>query len=265
MSHSRSPRLHGFWLDRYAIDGAYVPLPTPPEHFVTAVRGLRAAGFAGLNVTIPHKEAAFALCDEVAPFARRAGAVNTLVFNEGRILGQNTDGIGFIANLQQSGIDPGAGPVLVLGAGGAARAIAAALLDAGVTVTLCNRTGPRAAQLAAALPGCVVLDWSERNAALADHALLVNTTSLGMAGHAQLEIDLTRAAPGSSVADIVYVPLETPLIIAARARGLKTAAGLGMLLHQAAPGFAAWFGVMPEVDDALYRFVAADLLAPRRK
>jgi shikimate dehydrogenase len=265
VSHSRSPRLHGFWLDRYGIDGAYVPLPTPPELFATAVRGLAAAGFAGLNVTIPHKEAAFALCDEVAPLAARAGAVNTLVFEQGRIIGQNTDGLGFLANLRHSGIDPAAGPVLILGAGGAARAIAAALLELDVPVTLCNRTGARAANLAAALAGCAVLGWSERNAALADHALLVNTTSLGMAGHAPLEIDLDRARPGSSVADIVYVPLETPLITTARARGLKTAPGLGMLLHQAAPGFAAWYGVTPEVDDALYRFVAADLLTPPRK
>ena len=229
------------------------------------MRGLAAAGFAGLNVTIPHKEAAFALCDEVAPLAHQAGAVNTLVFAEGRILGQNTDGIGFLANLRQSGIDPAAGPVLMLGAGGAARAIAAGLLAAGVPVTLANRTGARAAQLAATLPGCSVIDWNERHAALAGHALLVNTTSLGMAGHGGLDIDLDRAPPGLSVADIVYVPLETPLIIAARARGLKTAPGLGMLLHQAAPGFAAWFGVTPEVDEALYRFVAADLLTPPRK
>jgi len=233
------------------------------------VRGLAAAGFAGLNVTIPHKEAAFALCDEVAPLAKQAGAVNTLVFVEGRILGRNTDGIGFLANLRQSGIDPAAGPALILGAGGAARAIAAALLDAGVAVTLCNRTRARSANLAADLStdlvGCSVLDWSDRNAALADHALLVNTTSLGMAGHGALEIDLSRAPSESGVADIVYVPLETPLILAARARGLKTAPGLGMLLHQAAPGFAAWFGVTPEVDDALYRFVAADLVTPPRK
>ncbi len=228
------------------------------------MRGLAAAGFAGLNVTIPHKEAAFALCDEVEPLARQAGAVNTLVFAEGRILGRNTDGIGFIANLRQSGIDPTAGPVLILGAGGAARAIAAAFLALGVPVTLANRTASRAAALAAALStdlaGCSVLDWAERDAGLARHALLVNTTSLGMAGHGALEIDLGRARPGCGVADIVYVPLETPLIAAARARGLKTAPGLGMLLHQAAPGFAAWFGVTPEVDDALYRFVAADLL-----
>ena len=221
---------------------------------------MAAAGFAGLNVTIPHKEAAFALCDEVAPLARQAGAVNTLVFADGRILGRNTDGIGFLANLRQSGIDPAAGPALILGAGGAARAIAAALTELRMPVTLCNRTRERAEHLAAALPGCSVVDWSERNAALADHALLVNTSSLGMAGHPPLEIDLSRAPNALSVADIVYVPLETPLMVAARAHGLKTAPGLGMLLHQAVPGFAAWFGVTPEVDDALYRFVAADLL-----
>ncbi len=260
VSHSRSPRLHGFWLDRYGIDGAYVPLPTRPEHFATAVKGLAAAGFAGANVTIPHKEAAFALCDEVAATALRAGAVNTLVFSEGRIIGSNTDGIGFLANLRQHGIDPAAGPALLLGAGGAARAIAASLRDLGVAVTLSNRTPARATELAAALSGCLVIDWAERDIAIADHALLVNTTSLGMAGHAPLAIDLGRAATDLAVADIVYVPLETPLITAARAHGLKTAPGLGMLLHQAVPGFAAWFGVTPAVDDALYRSVAADLL-----
>jgi shikimate dehydrogenase len=263
VSHSRSPRLHGFWLDRYGIDGAYVPLAVRPEDVATALRGLAAAGFRGANVTIPHKEAAFALCDEVAPTALRSGAVNTLVFAEGRILGRNTDGIGFLANLRQAGIDPAAGPALLLGAGGAARAIAAALLDEGVPVTLCNRTGARATDLATALPGCRVIEWAARDAALGVHALLVNTTSLGMAGHAALEIDLARAPADCAVADVVYVPLETPLITAARAHGLKTAPGLGMLLHQAVPGFAAWFGVTPEVDDALYRFVAADLLTPR--
>ncbi len=240
-----------------------MPLPVRTEDFRTAVLGLAAAGFAGANVTIPHKEAAFALCDEVAPLARRAGAVNTLVFAERRILGSNTDGPGFLANLRQCGIDPEAGPALVLGAGGAARAIAAVLLDAGVAVTLCNRTGARAAELASKLPGCSVIDWSARDAALPDHALLVNTTSLGMVGQPPLEIDLGRADSGCAVADIVYVPLETPLIEAAQAWGLKTAPGLGMLLHQAVPGFAAWFGMTPAVDDALYRFVAADLLAPR--
>jgi len=259
VSHSRSPRLHGFWLERYAIDGAYVPLPTCPALFPTAVRGLAAAGFAGLNVTIPHKEAAFALCDEVAPLARQAGAVNTLVFADGRILGHNTDGIGFLANLRQCGIDPAAGPVLVLGAGGAARAIAAALLDLGVPVTLCNRTASRAADLAGALPGAQVLDWSERAAALARHALLVNTTSLGMLGQPPLAFDFARAGGGLVVADVVYVPLRTRFLDSAAELGLRTVEGLGMLLHQAVPGFAAWFGVTPVVDEEVRMLLASGI------
>jgi shikimate dehydrogenase len=260
VAHSRSPRLHGFWLERHGIDGVYLPLPVRPEDFDTAVRGLVASGFAGANVTIPHKEAAFAVCDEVDPFARTAGAVNTLLFQDGRIIGRNTDGIGFLENLRQHGIDPAAGPALLLGAGGAARAIAAALRASGVAVTLMNRTAERAEALAEAVPGCRIASWDVRDDALADHALIVNTTSLGMTGHGALTLDLDRAASTAAVSDIVYVPLETPLITAARARGLKTAPGLGMLLHQAVPGFAAWFGVTPVVDDALHDFVAADLL-----
>ncbi len=260
VEHSRSPRLHGFWLERHGIDGAYVPLAVRPDAFAVAVRGLVAAGFAGANVTAPHKLSAFEICDTVESSARRAGAVNTLVFHDGRITGRNTDGIGFVANLRAHGVDPTAGPALVLGAGGAARAVVAALQDEGVTVSLANRTRARADTLAKDLPGLVVHDWSVRSDALADHALLVNTTSLGMHGNAPLDIDLDRAPAGSAVADIVYVPLETPLLAAARARGLRPVEGLGMLLHQAVPGFAAWFGVTPVVDAALRAFVAADLL-----
>lgn len=260
VEHSRSPRLHGFWLDRHGIDGAYVPLPIRPQDFAVGVRGLVACGFAGANVTAPHKLAAFEICDTVEASARRAGAVNTLVFRDGRITGRNTDGLGFVANLRAHGIDPAAGPALVLGAGGAARAVVAALQDEGIAVTLANRTRARADALAHDLPGLGIIDWASRSDALADHALLVNTTSLGMHNNPALEIDLDRAAAGSAVADIVYVPLETPLLAAARARGLRTAEGLGMLLHQAVSGFAAWFGVTPVVDDALRRFVAADLL-----
>jgi shikimate dehydrogenase len=259
VGHSRSPRLHGFWLDRHGIDGAYVPLPARPEDFATAVRGLAAAGLAGANVTIPHKLAAFAVCDAVDESARRAGAVNTFVFVDGRIQGSNTDGAGFVANLRAHGVDP-ARPALILGAGGGARAIAAALQLAGGRVTLANRTRDRAEALAAFLPGVAVLDWSAREAALADQGLLVNTTSLGMTGQPPLPLDLDRAAPNLAVADIVYVPLETALLAAARARGLVAVDGLGMLLHQAVPGFAAWFGVTPVVDEALRRFVAADLM-----
>jgi shikimate dehydrogenase len=260
VSHSRSPRLHGFWLERHGIDGAYVPLPIEPAHFPAAIRGLMLSGFAGVNVTIPHKIAAFAICDAVDDSARRAGAVNTLVFEDGRITGSNTDGWGFLENLRANGVDPAAGPALILGAGGSARAIAAVLLGLGIPVIIANRTRSRAENLAGELPGLAVIDWNARDAALPGHALLVNTTSLGMAGNAPLEIDLDRAAAGLTVADIVYVPLETPLLAAARVRQIRCVEGLGMLLYQAIPGFRSWFGVNPAVSEALRRHVAADLL-----
>ena len=260
VSHSRSPRLHGFWLERHGIDGAYLPLPVDPADFPAGIRGLMLAGFAGVNVTIPHKLAAFAICDEVEPSARRAGAVNTMVFRDRRIVGSNTDGWGFLANLRAHGVDPAGGPALILGAGGSARAVAAVLLDLGVTVSIANRTRSRAESLTRELPGLNVIEWNARDAALRDSALLINTTPLGMAGQPRLRIDLDRAAPGLTVADIVYVPLETPLLAAARARRINCVDGLGMLLHQAVPGFRAWFGTEPTVDDALRRFLAADLL-----
>jgi shikimate dehydrogenase len=218
---------------------------------------LAKAGFAGVNVTIPHKEAAFALCDRVDDFARRAGAVNTLLFTPAGIEGRNTDGYGFIANLRAHGVNPAAGPVLILGAGGAARGIGAALQDEGADITFTNRTLARAAALAAALPPAKTLLWESRAAALGDYALLVNTTSLGMAHEPPLAMDLSRAAPGLAVADIVFAPLETQLLADAKAQRLKPVEGLGMLLHQAVPGFEAWFGVRPVVDDELYRIAAA--------
>lgn len=260
VAHSRSPRLHGYWLEKHKIDGAYIPLPIQPEHFADTVRGLMNAGFAGANVTIPHKLAAFAVCDVVDPSAQKAGAVNTLIFRDGRITGVCSDGYGFLTNLRAHGVDPKAGPVLLLGAGGAARAIAATLLDEGVAVTIANRTPAHADAFIAALPGPRIVAWEDRDAALADHALIVNTTALGMEGKDPLALDLTRASPGTAVADIVYVPLETPLLKAAAAHGLKPVEGLGMLLYQGIPGFKAWFGVEPTVDDALRRFVAADLM-----
>ncbi len=250
-----------------AIDGAYVPLAVPPEALATAVRGLAAAGFRGANVTLPHKPAALALCDTVEPFARRAGAVNTLVFREGIILGSNTDGYGFLANLRDHGVDPLAGPALVLGAGGAGRTIAAALQAEGASVTLANRQIGRAAAVAVSLPpdpgqhAVTPLAWADITGALTDHALLVNATSLGMTGTPSPTIDFAAARPDLTVTDIVYVPERTGLLAAARDRGLRTVGGLGMLLHQAAPGFAAWFGVQPTVDQALYDHVMSDLLA----
>ncbi len=231
-------------------------MPVAPEHFAATVRALAHAGFAGANVTLPHKEAALALCDRVDDFARRAGAVNTLVFKDG-IQGFNTDGYGFLENLRAHGVNPAAGSALILGAGGAARAIAAALQDAGAPVTICNRTPERAAALAAHLPPARTLPWGQREAALGEFALLVNTTSLGMTNHPPLEMDLARATPQLAVSDIVYAPLETPLLAQARAANLTPVGGLGMLLHQAVPGFSAWFGITPVVDDELYRIVAA--------
>jgi shikimate dehydrogenase len=240
------------WLERHGIDGAYVPLAVAPADLEAVVRGLAKAGFAGANVTIPHKEAVMALCDSVEPFAKRAGAVNTLVFGNG-IEGRNTDGYGFVANLRAHGVVL-SGRALILGAGGAARAIGAALQDEGFAVVFCNRTAARAVALASALDA-EVLPWEER-ASLEGFSLLVNTTALGMTGKEPLVMDLGRAGPGLVVADIVYAPLETALLSAARARGLHAVEGLGMLLHQAVPGFAAWFGVTPVVDAALYQAVA---------
>ena len=261
VSHSRSPLLHNHWLARHRIDGAYLPLPVRPENFAAAIHGLRAAGFAGVNVTVPHKQAAFAVCDTLDPSARRAGAVNTLVFTADGIAGSNTDGAGFLANLAAYGVDA-RGPALLLGAGGAARAIAAALLDEGVEVAVANRTREAADAMAQALPGLRVVDWAARDDALAGKALLVNTTSLGMAGQPALDVSLAHAPSGLAVADIVYVPLETPLLAQARAGSLAVVPGLGMLMHQAVPGFAAWFGVVPVVDQACHDLLAADLAGP---
>lgn len=257
VAHSRSPCLHNVWLQRYGIDGAYVPLPVRPEDFGSLIPALAKAGFAGVNITLPHKQAAFALCDQIDNSAKRAGAVNTLVFTPHGILGRNTDGEGFIAHLRQQGVNPAAGPVLILGAGGAARGIGAALQELGVEVTFANRTPERATQLTAELPRAKTLPWDQRAAALKDYALLVNTTSLGMVHQPALEMSLAQAASCLVVADIVFNPRETPLLAAARAQGLQAVDGLGMLLHQAVPGFAAWFGVTPQVDDELYRIVAA--------
>jgi shikimate dehydrogenase len=266
VAHSLSPRLHGHWLRRYEIDGAYVPLPVLPERLEQALGALPSLGFAGTNLTSPHKEAAVPLVDRLSPMAERIGAVNTIVVEpDGTLSGDNTDGFGFIASLSESrvGWPAAAGPAVVLGAGGAARAIAVALLDAGVPeVRLLNRTAERARGLAAELGGPVhPVEWAGRAAALADAALLVNTTSLGMHGQPPLELTLDAMPPTALVADIVYTPLMTPLLALARARGNPVVDGLGMLLHQARPGFRAWFGVEPVVDDDLRAAVLAGLPA----
>jgi shikimate dehydrogenase len=259
VSHSRSPLLHGAWLARHGVNGVYVPLPVRPTDLAAALRGLSACGFAGVNLTIPHKIEAMALCDRLEPSAARAGAVNTLVFDARGVTGSNTDGWGFLEHLRASGADPAAGPALVLGAGGAGRAVAAALQDSGAEVAVSNRTKDRATALANDLPGLRVLPWERRDEALADVALVVNTTSLGMTGQPRLELSLARASAGLVVADIVYAPLRTPLLAEAITRGLLAIDGLGMLLHQARAGFQAWFGVLPEADRAVRDLLAADL------
>jgi shikimate dehydrogenase len=267
VAHSLSPRLHGHWLLRHGIDGAYVPLPVPPERLEQALSALPALGFAGVNLTIPHKEMAVALMDRLSPTAERIAAVNTVVVEaDGTLSGDNTDGFGFIAALSESeaGWRAAAGPAVLLGAGGAARAVAVALLEAGVPeVRLLNRTSERARALAGELGGGVhAVDWTARAAALDGAALLVNTTSLGMRGQPPLVLGLDALPRAALVTDVVYTPLITPLLALAQARGNPVVDGLGMLLHQARPGFRAWFGVDPEVDDDLRAVVAAGVGAP---
>jgi shikimate dehydrogenase len=262
--HSRSPLIHGHWLAEHGLPGAYERLDVPPEAFLGFLDGVRAGSHAGGNVTLPHKEAAFRAVDVATERARRLGAVNTLWVEEGRLHGDITDGEGFCANLDEA-VGPGwtreVRTALLLGAGGAARAVAGGLVDRGVArVLVANRTAERAAEVAALAPDRVAaLPWADRAAALAGVDLLVNTTSLGLAGQPPLDLPLDALPPIAIVADIVYVPLETPLLAAARARGLRAVDGLGMLLHQAAPGFERWFGVRPRVTPALRRLVEADI------
>ena len=261
---SRSPLLHGWWLRHYGIAGAYLPMPVQPAHVAPALRGLAALGFAGCNVTVPHKEAAARLVDRLDPVARRMGAVNLIVVQpDFSLTGSNTDGYGFLHNLRDGKPDwrGDAGPAVVLGAGGGARSVVASLLDEGApAIRLLNRTAARAGQLAAEFGDPVqVMDWAERHAALSGAALLVNTTTQGMTGQPPLELDLTDLPRDALVCDIVYNPLTTPLLAAAQARGNPTVNGLGMLLHQARPAFEAWFGIPPEITPELRRAVEATI------
>ena len=259
VAHSRSPRLHGFWLQQHQIDGAYVPLAVHPDHLAQVVLALPRMGFAGVNLTVPHKSAIIPHLDHLDSVAQRIGAVNTLVFDQhGLITGSNTDAYGFLENLRRGAPQwaPDAGPAVILGAGGAARAVVVALQDAGVgEIRLANRSPERTAALIADIPGPVAIDWDQRHQALEGAALLVNTTLLGQTGQPPLDINLAALPVPAVVNDIVYVPLETQLLRAARARGNTVVDGLGMLLWQAAPGFAAWFGPHPHVTPELREFV----------
>ncbi|MEA1649637.1 shikimate dehydrogenase [Nitrospirillum sp. BR 11164] len=267
VGHSRSPRLHGHWLAEYGIDGAYVPLAVPPDRIEQALRALPALGLVGCNVTVPHKEAAFRTVDRVDQTARRMGAVNTVIVHaDGTLEGRNTDGFGFLENLRAGAPawTAGQGPAVIVGAGGAARSLVVALADAGVPeIRLVNRTLARAQELAADLgPGvaCPVtaVAWEERAEALAGAQLLANATTQGMTGHPPLDLALDALPRGAVVTDIVYTPVETPLLAAAKARGHVVVDGRGMLLHQGRPGFEAWFGRAPQVTEALYVAVFGD-------
>ena len=264
VAHSRSPLIHNYWLQKYGLTGSYVQLEVQPEQLDTALQGLAALGFRGCNVTIPHKVEALKLVARADANTMRVGAVNTIVVqSDGSLTGMNTDGFGYIQSLLDAQPDwrADAGPVVVLGAGGAARAVVLALSDRGAKeIRLLNRTRDKAQAMAAEFGSPVkAVPWEQRHAALGGAALLVNTTSQGMHGHAPLDLELSALPTNALVSDIIYVPLETPLLLAAKARGNPTVGGLGMLLNQARPAFEAWFGVLPDVTPDLRRLVAATL------
>ena len=264
VAHSRSPLIHNYWLQKHGLSGSYVQLAVQPGQLSIALSGLAVLGFRGCNMTIPHKVETLKLVHEVDANARRVGAVNTVVVQpDGSLIGLNTDGYGYIQSLLDAQPDwrADAGPVVVLGAGGAARAVVLALGDRGAKeILLLNRTLDKAEAMAAEFGAPVkAVPWEQRHAALAGAALLVNTTSQGMHGSPPLDIDLSALPTDTLVSDIIYAPLETPLLLAAKARGNPTVGGLGMLLNQARPAFEAWFGVLPEVTPELRRLLEATL------
>jgi shikimate dehydrogenase len=262
IAHSRSPALHGYWLRKYGIRGFYVPLEVAQADLEDVLRAMPRMGFVGANVTIPHKETVLRLADIVSDRAALIGAANTLIFRaDGKIHADNTDGYGFLENLRQGvpGWRADAGPCTVLGAGGAARAVIASLLEAGAEeIRITNRTRNRAEALRAEFGTKVVIyDWVQAGNALEEAATVVNTTSLGMVGKSEFRVPLDGLSSDAVVTDLVYTPLDTALLVRAREIGCRTVDGLGMLLHQAVPGFERWFGVKPEVDAALREAVLA--------
>ena len=262
VAQSRSPVIQNFWLDQHQIPGRYILLPVGPDGLERALRGLPFLQFRGCNVTMPHKQAVMPLLDHVEATARRIGAVNTIVVQEdGTLRGFNNDGVGFVQSVYdaQPNWRPDGGPILILGAGGAARAVIVALLERGARdIRVANRTFERAERMAADIGGPIrVLRWEQRNEAMADTALLVNTTDRGMNGKSALDVSLARLPGNTIVGDLIYTPLETPFLAAARERGNLTVNGLGLLLNQARLAFEAWFGVRPDITPELLRAVAA--------
>lgn len=260
IAHSRSPLIHGHWLAQHGLKGTYGRIDVAPDAFEDFLKTMASQGLVGGNITIPHKEAAFRLVEWRDAAAEAIGAVNTVWLEDGRLVGSNTDAYGFAANLDQNA--PAwreAETALVLGAGGASRAVVQALREAGIDrILIANRTASRADDLASTF-GVAAIAWDDIAAHLPATGLLVNTTSLGMTGKGDLDLPLDRMSPDAIVTDIVYVPLETPLLATARQHGLATVDGLGMLLHQAVPGFERWFGVRPVVDAALRDLIVADI------
>jgi shikimate dehydrogenase len=255
IAHSRSPKIHGFWLREHGIDGEYTAIDIAPDNLREGVDDLIHAGFAGFNVTLPHKQKIMALCADVDATAQAIGALNTVIIRNGKLYGSNTDAFGFMENLREhaGSLNFTTVRVLVLGAGGAARAVVYALQQASVPdIAIANRTREHAEKIAADFRGVRVLDWDDRSRSLGAIDLLINTTSLGMTGKDPLQIDLSALPKNAAVNDIVYAPLMTSLLIAARERGNPVITGIGMLLHQARPGFKAWFGrdvvVAPELE-----------------
>jgi shikimate dehydrogenase len=262
VAHSRSPVIHNYWLDEHGISGRYVLLPVPNEKLADALRGLPALGFRGCNVTMPHKQAVLPFLSHVAPMASRIGAINTIVVQEdGTLSGFNNDGVGYVQSLYQAKPDwrPDAGPILILGAGGSARAVIVTLLQDGAPeIRVANRTPERAERLAKEFGSAVkAVSWASRTEAMADVALVTNATDQGMNGKPALDVTLDRLPQTALVGDLIYTPPETPFLAAARARGNITVNGLGLLLNQARLAFSAWFGVLPEVTPGLRKAVEA--------
>ena len=260
VAHSRSPAIHNHWIRQYNLNGAYGLFPVNPNDLEAAIRGIQALRLAGSNITIPHKVEAMKFMDWVDPLAQRMGAINTIVVQaDGALHGFNNDGFGFLESLReaQPSWHAAAGPTVILGAGGAARAIVVSLIDAGATeIRLLNRTRSKADELAEEFGAPVAaFTCSARREALAGAALLINTTNQGMHGQPALDIELTQLPTSALVSDAIYIPLETSLLAASRLRGNTTVNGLGMLLHQARPAFRAWFGVMPEVTPELHQAI----------
>ena len=259
ISHSLSPVIHGYWFKQHGLTGDYQAMDIAPHDLIARTKALRDDGYAGFNVTVPHKQAIMNCCDVIDDTARAIGAVNTVVIKEGKIEGRNTDAFGYIGNLKQTlpALDLKSGPAVVLGAGGAARAVIYGLLAEGVPeIRLANRTRDNADALARDFKNVRVIDWDDRAAACENANLLTNTTVLGMKGQVALDMDLSKLPDHASVYDIVYKPLYTQLLLDAKARGLPVVTGIGMLLHQARPAFAAWTGIMPDVTNELNAMIA---------